>query len=393
MLHRCKRAQYQQVSAFEQGRMIGLQEAGLSYRDIAVRTGHAAMTVMRVWNQWREESRMQRWAGTGPCNVTTTRDDRHLVRMDVTDCSASSTVLSRRWSTATGLDLSASTVCRCLLRTGLVAHMPMCWLPLSRDHQWLRLQWARELHHWRTEWWNVVFPDESRFNMSYNDDRIRIWCYAGECNLRACIFQRHRGPTPNIVVWGAIGYNIRSCLLHIEGNLNSNRYIREVLQFEVLPLLQATPHAIFQKDNAQPHVVRIVQAFFQRRRVSLLPWPARSPDMSPIEHVWDMVGRWFIHQGPPAPTLDTLWTCIQTVWRDIPQEDIQGLFDSMPRRIETLIAAHGGFTPYWNHMLTDHVQFCNSNRLSIAMYLTLVYISFLSYISLLLQFSQTVSLV
>ena len=97
------------------------------------------------------------------------------------------------------------------------------------------------------------------------------------------------------MVWGTIGYNMRSLLLRIESNLNSNRYIREVLQPEVLPLLQATPHAIFQQDNVRPHVARIVQAFFQR----LLPWPVRSPDMSPIEHVWDMV-------GPSAPTLDAL---------------------------------------------------------------------------------------
>ena len=48
----------------------------------------------------------------------------------------------------------------------------------------------------------------------------------------------------------------------------------------------------------------------------------------------------------PTHTFDALWTRIQTAWRDIPQEDIQGLFDSMPRRIETLIAAHGGFTPH-----------------------------------------------
>ena len=51
-----------------------------------------------------------------------------------------------------------------------------------------------------------------------------------------------------------------------------------------------------------------------------------------------------------------LWTRIETAWRDIPQEDIQGLFDSMPRRTETLIAAHGGFTPYWNQMLTDQAE-------------------------------------
>ena len=182
--------------------------------------------------------------------------------------------------------------------------------------------------------------------MSYNDGHIRVRCYAGERNLRACILQRHTGPMPSVMVWRAIGYNMQSRLLHIKGNLNSNHYIREVLQPEVLSLLYATPHAIFQQDNAWPQVTRIVQAFFQRQRVSLLPWPARSPDMSFIKHVWDMVGRRLIRQGPPAPPLDALWTCIQTAWRDISQEDIQGFFDSMPQCIKTLIAAHGGFTPY-----------------------------------------------
>ena len=138
--------------------------------------------------------------------------------------------------------------------------------------------------------------------------------------LRACILKQYRGPNPSVMVWGAIGYNMQSRLLRIEGNLNSNCYIMEVLQPEVLPLLQATPHAIFQQDNARPRMARIVQASFQRQRVSLLPWPACSPDMLPIEHVWDMVGWWLIRQCPPAPILDGLWTRIQTAWRDIPRK-------------------------------------------------------------------------
>ncbi|KAJ4432412.1 hypothetical protein ANN_21031 [Periplaneta americana] len=162
--------------------------------------------------------------------------------------------------------------------------MPLRQLPLSRNHQRLRLQWARERYHWHVEWQNVVFTDESHFNLFYNDGRIRVGRYRGERNLRACIVERNSEQTPSAMVWDTIGYNMRSRHLRIQGNLNSNRYIREVL-----PLLQATPHAIFQKDNARLHVARIVKAFFEERRVSLLPWPARSPDMSPIEHVWDMV--------------------------------------------------------------------------------------------------------
>ena len=59
-----------------------------------------------------------------------------------------------------------------------------------------------------------------------------------------------------------------------------------------------------------------------------------------------MVGGRLIRQGPLAPALDALWLRIQIALRDIHQEDMQGLFDAMPRRIETLIAAHGDFTPY-----------------------------------------------
>lgn len=346
MPRRRQREPYRHVSGFERGRMVGLREAGLSYRAIAVRTGHAATTVMRVWKQWTDEGRTQRRAGSGPRNRTTARDDRHLVRMAITDRTASSTVLARHWNTATGRNMSPSTVRRRLLQAGLVARMPLRRLPLSRHHKLLRLQWARDHRHWGAEWRNVVFSDESRFNVSYNDGRIRVRRYRGERNAEGCIVERHSGQTPGVMVWGAISYNTRSPLLRIEGTLNSNRYLTEVVEPVVLPLLQTSPQATFQQDNARPHVARIVQAFFEERQVPLLPWPARSPDMSPIEHVWDMVGRHLVRHGPPVTGVTDLWARLQTAWREIPQDRIQNLFDSMPRRIAALIAAHGGHTTY-----------------------------------------------
>ena len=78
-------------------------------------------------------------AGTGPRNVTIARVDRHLVLMAVTDRTVSLAVLSRRRSTAMCLKLFASTVRRSLLRAGLVSRMPLRRLPLSRDHQRVRL--------------------------------------------------------------------------------------------------------------------------------------------------------------------------------------------------------------------------------------------------------------
>ncbi|GFU26492.1 transposable element Tcb1 transposase [Trichonephila clavipes] len=76
------------------------------------------------------------------------------------------------------------------------------------------------------------------------------------------------------MVWGGIGYHSR-----IAGTLNSQRYLPEVLEPVVLPYLQGMATAVFQQDNARPHVARIVQRFFVNHQI---PWPAHSPDLSPI---------------------------------------------------------------------------------------------------------------
>ncbi|GFV28688.1 transposable element Tc1 transposase [Trichonephila clavipes] len=87
------------------------------------------------------------------------------------------------------------------------------------------------------------------------------------------------------MVWGAISFYGRSNLLRIESNLNSKRFVREVLQPEVVSFLQGIPGAVFQQDNACPHVAKTVRDFCSAQHIQLLILPAYSPDMSPIEHV------------------------------------------------------------------------------------------------------------
>ncbi|GFT38937.1 transposable element Tcb1 transposase [Trichonephila clavipes] len=67
------------------------------------------------------------------------------------------------------------------------------------------------------------------------------------------------------------------------------RYVHDILQPHVLPLMQRLSKAIFQQDNARPHTARVSHECL--RTVTALSWPARSPDLSPLEHIWDHLGR------------------------------------------------------------------------------------------------------
>ncbi|GFW47269.1 transposable element Tcb1 transposase [Trichonephila clavipes] len=104
--------------------------------------------------------------------------------------------------------------------------------------------------------------------------------------------------------------------------------------------------AIFQQDKTQPHVICIVQRFFVNHQIELLPWPARSPDLSPIENIWSMVVQRLTQITPPAATADQLLQRVEAAWSAVPQEHMQSLFELMPRRVTALVSNNGGYSGY-----------------------------------------------
>ncbi|UYV76012.1 hypothetical protein LAZ67_13002147, partial [Cordylochernes scorpioides] len=315
--------------------VIGLKRAGWSIRQIAADTHLGASTVHRLWRRWLEQGNVAIYRNVGATRVTSARVDRHILRQAVAAPQATCTAILQHVQDTLDHSNSTRTISRRLVANGLHSCRPLRRLPLTPPNRRQRLEWCRARSTWMTEWHRVVFSDESRFCLSSDSRRVRLWRRRGERSNPAAIVERPTVRQRGIMVWGAIAYDSRSPLLRIQGTMTAQRYVDDVLRPVTLPYLQGVPNALYQQDNARPHTARISQQALQD--VQMLPWPPYSPDLSPIEHVWDIIGR-RLHALPQPRSEDELWQMVEREWRAIPQDAIRNLIDSLPRRVAACIA-------------------------------------------------------
>ncbi|UYV68224.1 hypothetical protein LAZ67_5003434, partial [Cordylochernes scorpioides] len=330
-----KRRQFKQTNAFTRGMVIGLKRAGWSIRQIAADTHLGASTVHRLWRRWLEQGNVAIYRNVGATRVTSARVDRRILRQAVAAPQTTCTAILQHVQDTLDHSISTRTISRRLVANGLHSCRPLRRLPLTPPNRRQRLEWCLASSTWMTEWHRVVFSDESRFCLSCDSRRVRVWRRRGERSNPAAIVERPTVRQRGIMVWGAIAYDSRSPLLRIQGTMTAQRYVDDVLRPVTLPYLQGVPNALYQQDNARPHTARISQQALQD--VQMLPWPPYSPYLSPIEHVWDIIGR-RLHALPQPRSEDELWQMVEREWRAIPQDAIRTLIDSLPRRVAACIA-------------------------------------------------------
>jgi transposase len=152
------------------------------------------------------------------------------------------------------------------------------------------------------------------------------------------------------MVWGYICHDCKLDLVTMQDNLTGVQYIRDVLQPIVVPHFDIHPLAtrpVYMDDNARPHRSRAVTAYLQSEAVTSVPWPAMSPDLNPIEDIWDMLGRRMHAREPPVQNIRQVEAALHCEWQQLSQQGIRRLTGGMRRRIEAVIRARGGYTRYW----------------------------------------------
>ena len=323
-------------------------EAGETQEVVAARMGCSQPVISNLVNRHEETGTVEDRPRSGRPRVTTPNQDHYIVLQHLRDRFRPA---SRTASETIGLHnnpITPPTVRSRLDEEGLHCHRPNRCPILTAEHRRNRQIWATRHRRWtQRQWSTVVFSDESRFCLHRSDGRQRVYRRAGERNADCCIREVDSFGGANVMVWAGISRNYRTPLVVVEGNLTAQRYVDQILEPHLVPFFTNHPDlSLFQQDGARAHTARLTMNFLEQEDIDVLPWCARSPDLSPIEHLWDELGRRVSRRDNQPINRETLIAALQEEWNNVPQATIANLIGSMRRRCTACQQARGGHTGY-----------------------------------------------
>ncbi|GFX74101.1 transposable element Tc1 transposase [Trichonephila clavipes] len=281
------------LGTFTRGRIIGKLEEGRSVTSVAAEFGIAHSIVSRLWRQFQTTGTAIRGFSSGRQRGTTLADDRYIVLQARRNRRQTAGEIARHTTQATGRPISRFTVARRLYGGGLFARRPVRCVPLTPAHRRRRSLWCRKHRNWRdNEWGRVLFTDESRFSLSSDCHRILIWRERGSRNHPSNIIERDRYGGRGVLVWGGIMLGSRTDL--------------HLFDAEALWLCSS-----FSWKAMHRHRTVAAEQLLESEDIERMDWPARSPDLNPIEHVWDFLGRRLTARTLPTVTIGELRLALQ----------------------------------------------------------------------------------
>ncbi len=183
------------------------------------------------------------------------------------------------------------------------------------------------------QWSKVLFSDESKFCISFGNQGPRVWRKSGEAQNLCCLKSSVKFPQ-SVMIWGAMSSAGVGPLCFLKSTVNAAIY-QEILEHFMLPSadkLYGDADFIFQQDLAPAHTAKGINSWFNDHGVTVLDWPANSPDLNPIENLWGIFKRKMRDTRPN--NADELKATVKETWASIPPQQCHKLITSMPHRIE-----------------------------------------------------------
>jgi hypothetical protein len=247
------------------------------------------------------------------------------------------------------LDVSSRTIDRRLLESNLPGRVAQHEKELTTEQKRKRLSFAEGYKDWKEEEWDrVLFSDEKLFYGAGFCGQVWVRRPPGEAlEEEYCVDKR---PHPvKVNVWGCFsGRGLGYSYLFSE-TLDASLH-KHILSTHLLP----SAHLLFRQhppeqwwflqDNDPKHKSRKVRDWLHNNGVSCLDFPPYSPDLNPIENLWNDLARRV--ERRQSETVEQLQDVIAEEWAATPTDLLAKLAHSMPKRCKAVIEAKGGHTNY-----------------------------------------------
>lgn len=323
--------------------VLSLLQDGHSCRSIAskLHIGHSTVSEIRS----RALTPFPTNIGGRPTKLTP-YDHRHLVRLVTSGQADTASQLKR----VAGINVCTQTIRNTLKKENLQAIVKAKKPLLRPRHITQRYDFALKYQHWTEEDWSrVIWSDETKINRLGSDGRQWVWKKKGTTRTEQHIKGTVKFGGGSLMVWGCMTAQGVGYMCKIDGRMDAALY-EEILEdhlFQTIDYYNLNRDTIvFQQDNDPKHKSKRATNWFQTHGVELLDWPAQSPDLNPIEHLWSHLKRRLATYPTEPKGMLELWERIEVEWEKIPKETCLDLINSMPRRIAAVIKAKGGYTKY-----------------------------------------------
>jgi len=213
----------------------------------------------------------------------------------------------------------------------------------------LRLRFALNHVHWsETDWINVLWTDETWVGAGQHR-RVFVTVRKGEQLHPDCVVTAYRHKVA-WMFWGSFhGLTKGPCLFWERkqwGTITGESYSNRIVPL-VDNCLKLHPELLFMQDNARAHTAKITMEEFEKRGIQPIKWPPNSPDMNPIEKIWNKMKDWIQERYPKMVySLPRLRVIVQEAWDAITEDDLREVLLEMPKRMQAVIDADGYHTKY-----------------------------------------------
>ena len=307
-----------------------------SPRTIARKTGIALSTVTYNIKKLGQQGSLVHRGKNGRHSRITGEAARAIGQYIRSNCEVTAGQIAMKLETEKGIKVSIWTVQRYLRNAGYRNVLPRSKPMMTEEHRVRRLEWANARAD--DNWSQTVFSDETCFQLFRNT--VRRWSKNPQAEVKRIPKNRQK-----VMVWGAISANGKIGLCMFEGIMNAKLYI-DILKKNLLPA--AKRHYgddwRFQQDNDPKHTARVSKEFLYTNVPTTIDWPANSPDLNPIENIWNILKTRVERQHPSS--LNDLKATIAKEWAKLENGVIMNLVDSMKSRIIAVIDSNGDHIKY-----------------------------------------------